>query len=132
MGRLFSLTYPTASALLAIRNGHRYRFDIMDLVMPEMPKLETTEVIQKFHPDAKILMLTSTSRQEQIMSAKDLEVVTYLLKPVKIPQFMQAVHETLGRALTDDPIRVPRRDRLSLLNGRAKHPLRSLADELTV
>ena len=24
MGRLFSLTYPTATVLLAIRNGHRY------------------------------------------------------------------------------------------------------------
>jgi len=30
MGRLFSLTYPTASVLLAIRGGHRYGFDIMD------------------------------------------------------------------------------------------------------
>ena len=29
MGRLFSLTYPTASVLLAIRSGHRYGFDIM-------------------------------------------------------------------------------------------------------
>jgi PadR family transcriptional regulator PadR len=30
MGRLFSLTYPTAAVLLAIRGGHRYGFDIMD------------------------------------------------------------------------------------------------------
>ena len=30
MGRLFSLTYPTAAVLLAIRSGHRYGFDIMD------------------------------------------------------------------------------------------------------
>lgn len=132
MGRLFSLTYPTASGLLVIRSGHRYRFDIMDLVMPEMTKLETTEVIQKFYPDAKVLMRASTSRREKIMSAKDLGVVNYLLKSVKILQLMQAVNETLGRALTADPIRVPRRDRLLLLNGRVKHPLRSLADELTV
>jgi DNA-binding PadR family transcriptional regulator len=30
MGRLFSFTYPTAAVLLAIRQGHRYGFDIMD------------------------------------------------------------------------------------------------------
>jgi DNA-binding PadR family transcriptional regulator len=30
MGRLFSLTYPTAAVLLAIRAGHRYGFDVMD------------------------------------------------------------------------------------------------------
>lgn len=28
--RLFSLTYPTAAVLLAIRAGHRYGFDLMD------------------------------------------------------------------------------------------------------
>ena len=31
MGRLFSLTYPTAAVLLAIESGHRYGFDIMDV-----------------------------------------------------------------------------------------------------
>ena len=30
MGRLFSMTYPTATVLLAIRHGHRYGFDVMD------------------------------------------------------------------------------------------------------
>ena len=30
MGRLFSLTYPPAAVLLAIRQGHRYGFDVMD------------------------------------------------------------------------------------------------------
>ena len=69
---------------------------IMDLVMPEMSGLEATEAIRKYDPDAKVLMLTSTSRREEIISAKDLGVVNYLLKPVKIPQLMQAVNETLG------------------------------------
>ncbi len=30
MGRRFSLTYPTAAVLLAVRHGHRYGFDVMD------------------------------------------------------------------------------------------------------
>jgi len=69
---------------------------IMDLVMPEMSGLEATEAIRKYDPHAKVLMLTSTSRREEILTAKDLGVVNYLLKPVKIPQLMEAVHDTLG------------------------------------
>ncbi len=52
MGRLFSLTYPTATVLLAIRNGHRYGFDIMDAtglpdgtVYPILRRLERRGVL---------------------------------------------------------------------------------------
>ena len=52
MGRLFSLTYPTATVLLAIRNGHRYGFDIMDAtglpdgtVYPLLRRLERRGVL---------------------------------------------------------------------------------------
>ncbi len=53
MGRLFSLTYPTATVLLAIRNGHRYGFDIMDAtglpdgtVYPLLRRLERRGVLE--------------------------------------------------------------------------------------
>ena len=52
MGRLFSLTYPTAAVLLAIRGGHRYGFDIMDAtglpdgtVYPILRRLERRGVL---------------------------------------------------------------------------------------
>ena len=52
MGRLFSLTYPTAAVLLAIRTGHRYGFDIMDAtglpdgtVYPILRRLERRGVL---------------------------------------------------------------------------------------
>ena len=52
MGKLFSLTYPTATVLLAIRNGHRYGFDIMDAtglpdgtVYPLLRRLERRGVL---------------------------------------------------------------------------------------
>ena len=52
MGRLFSLTYPTAAVLLAIRNGYRYGFDIMDAtglpdgtVYPILRRLERRGVL---------------------------------------------------------------------------------------
>ena len=52
MGRLFSLTYPTAAVLLAIRARHRYGFDIMDAtglpdgtVYPILRRLERRGVL---------------------------------------------------------------------------------------
>ena len=52
MGRLFSITYPTATVLLAIRLGHRYGFDIMDAtglpdgtVYPLLRRLERRGVL---------------------------------------------------------------------------------------
>jgi PadR family transcriptional regulator PadR len=53
MGRLFSLTYPTAAVLLAIRNGHCYGFDVMDAtglpdgtVYPILRRLERRGVLE--------------------------------------------------------------------------------------
>lgn len=52
LGTLFSLTYSTAAVLLAIRRGHRYGFDIMDVtglpdgtVYPILRRLERRGVL---------------------------------------------------------------------------------------
>lgn len=52
MGKLFNLTYPTAAVLLAIREGHRYGFDVMDAtglpdgtVYPILRRLERRGVL---------------------------------------------------------------------------------------
>lgn len=52
MGKLFSLTYPTAAVLLAIHHGHRYGFDVMDAtglpdgtVYPILRRLERRGVL---------------------------------------------------------------------------------------
>ena len=59
MGRLFSLTYPTAAVLHAIRSGHRYGFDIMDAtglpdgtVYPLLRRLERRGVLSGAWEDA--------------------------------------------------------------------------------
>jgi DNA-binding PadR family transcriptional regulator len=58
---LFSLTYPTAAVLLAIRNGHRYGFDVMDAtglpdgtVYPILRRLERRGVLVGRWEDAGI------------------------------------------------------------------------------
>jgi DNA-binding PadR family transcriptional regulator len=66
MGRLFSLTYPTAAVLMAIRAGHRYGFDIMDAtglpdgtVYPILRRLERAAVLEGAWEDE------ATARGEQ-------------------------------------------------------------------
>ena len=53
MGKLFKITYPTAAVLLAIREGHRYGFDVMDAtglpdgtVYPILRRLERRGVLE--------------------------------------------------------------------------------------
>jgi DNA-binding PadR family transcriptional regulator len=66
MGKLFSLTYPTAAVLLAIRQGHRYGFDLMDAtglpdgtVYPILRRLERRGVLAGAWEDE------ATARAEQ-------------------------------------------------------------------
>lgn len=61
MGRLFSFTYPTAAVLLAIRQGHRYGFDLMDAtglpdgtVYPLLRRLERRGVLTAAWEDEKV------------------------------------------------------------------------------
>lgn len=52
MERLLNITYPTAAVLLAIRNGHEYGFDVMDVtglpdgtVYPILRRLERRGIL---------------------------------------------------------------------------------------
>ncbi|MDE0898207.1 MAG: hypothetical protein OSA81_04250 [Longimicrobiales bacterium] len=61
MGQLFSLTYPTATVLIAICSGHRYGFDIMDAsALPDgtlyllLPRLERRAVLDAKWDSAEI------------------------------------------------------------------------------
>jgi CheY-like chemotaxis protein len=53
----------------------------MDLIMPKMSGLEAIQAIRRFHPEACFVMLTSSSRRDQVLTAKKLGVAAYLLKP---------------------------------------------------
>ncbi len=68
---------------------------IMDQVMPEMTGLEAVAEIHGVNSQAPILMLTSSSRKDEVLSARSLGVLTYLLKPVQPARLLQAVREVL-------------------------------------
>ena len=64
---------------------------IMDLIMPEMGGLEAMEIIRKKDPQAKFVVLTSSSRRDQVLHARKLGVTSYLIKPFNPEMLMKHV-----------------------------------------
>jgi len=69
---------------------------IMDMVMPVMGGLDSIVDIRESTPDAKFIVLTSTSRKDEIITAKTLGVLKYVIKPVTdIHKFINDIRESL-------------------------------------
>jgi CheY-like chemotaxis protein len=56
---------------------------LMDLVMPEMGGLDAMSAIREQHPEARFIVLTSSSRRDEVQAARDIGVDAYLIKPFK-------------------------------------------------
>ena len=71
---------------------------IMDMVMPVMGGLDSIVDIRESTPDAKFIILTSTSRKDEIITAKTLGVLKYIIKPITdIPKFINDIREALKK-----------------------------------
>jgi len=68
---------------------------IMDLVMPEMGGLDAIMEIKQKKPEAKFIVMTSTSRKDEIVTAKTLGVLEYIIKPLKLSDFLSTVRRVL-------------------------------------
>lgn len=69
---------------------------IMDLSMPNMGGLEAMQQIRRLDQHARFMVLTSTARRDEELIAKSLNVVSYVIKPVQIKEFVAIVKEALG------------------------------------
>ncbi|SDT84395.1 response regulator [Desulfobacula phenolica] len=68
---------------------------LMDINMPKMNGLESIIHIKEFHPKAKFIILSSSSRKDEIITAKTLNVSGYLIKPVEADQLIKRVSNIL-------------------------------------
>jgi len=68
---------------------------VMDQVMPNLNGLDAILEIRDQAPDAKFIMLTSTSRQDEVLTARTLGVVQYLLKPLDLNRLLKAISDGL-------------------------------------
>lgn len=83
----------------AVEKFQNFRPDltIMDINMPRLSGLEAIVRIQEFAPQAKFIMMTSSSRQDEVMTARTLKVCAYLIKPVQMRDLLDRVkHAIVG------------------------------------
>jgi CheY-like chemotaxis protein len=82
-----------ADGLEAIERHGEFRPDVtlMDVVMPRLGGLDAIARIRERTAEGKFIVLTSTSRRDEVITAKTLGVHGYLLKPVRMPQLLEAV-----------------------------------------
>lgn len=73
----------------------RPHLTIMDLNMPHKGGLEAIQEISQEDPQARFIVLTSTARRDEEMIARTQNVLAYVIKPVKIHEFLLLVTETL-------------------------------------
>ena len=74
----------------------RPHLTIMDLNMPHVGGLEAIQEISQRDPQARFIVLTSTARRDEEMIARSRNVLAYVLKPVKIHEFLLLVREVLN------------------------------------
>jgi CheY-like chemotaxis protein/CheY-specific phosphatase CheX len=61
---------------------------IMDLIMPKMGGLEAIAGIRDMNPTVHIIVLTSTSKKDEVAAAAALKVKGYIKKPVQMEQLL--------------------------------------------
>ena len=77
----------------AIEQFARHRPDVtlMDLQMPEMDGLDALEAIRGKDPEARIVVLTTSKQEQDIVSSYALGANAYVRKPVDFSAFADAV-----------------------------------------
>jgi two-component system chemotaxis response regulator CheY len=67
---------------------------IMDITMPEMDGIEATAKILSSHPDARIIVATSSATKDLVLRARTAGARAYILKPVNLDK-LRATLETV-------------------------------------
>lgn len=68
---------------------------ILDLTMPEMNGLETTEVLKREYPDVKIIILTVHNEERHIVKMVGMGVNGYLVKNAEIEEVIKAIESVI-------------------------------------
>ena len=101
--------------LLVAKNGQEalnlFRLHKVDLVLTDilMPKMNGIELIDNIrsssiHPDVPVVITTAHTETKYLLDAIRLRVDGYILKPINIEEFLQAIHKAILPFLQADEI----------------------------
>lgn len=86
-----SFTNPI-TALQAL-DQHEIDVIFLDVQMPELTGVQFAKIVKGKYP-----VILTTAYEEYALLGYELDIVDYLLKPISIERFQQAIHKLLGRA----------------------------------
>ena len=69
---------------------------LLDVQMPELTGVQFAKIVK-----GKCSVILTTAYEEYALQGYELDVVDYLLKPISIERFQQAIHKLLGRRSTN-------------------------------
>ena len=71
---------------------------IMDLVMPKMGGLEAIGHIRELDPSVHIIVLTSSSKKDEVLKAAGYKVKGYIRKPIKMDHILELAKSCFSRS----------------------------------
>jgi PAS domain S-box-containing protein len=78
---------------LAMFKTHSPDIVITDIMMPVMDGLDMAKAIKHLNPDVPIIVTTAFNHNEYFLRAIELGISKYVLKPIKICQFLESVKD---------------------------------------
>lgn len=84
-----------SNAIEAIKLYEQYHFDIIitDIQMPRLNGLEFIQRIRKKDDKTQVIVISAFSHKEYLLKAIELQLVKYLIKPVKETQLYDALQQ---------------------------------------
>lgn len=91
---------------LKLYEENKPSFIITDIEMPEMDGLEFINTIRKKDSQIPIIIATAYSNKEYLFSAIKLQLIEYLVKPIQLDLFIQAL-ESVALSLEKNRLSLP-------------------------
>ena len=94
----YEVVATAADGAQALRVAGAARPDVvvLDLQLPDMSGVEVTQGLRAAHPAARVLVLSASGEQQDVLDAVKAGAVGYLLKSAARPEFLDAVRRTAG------------------------------------
>lgn len=89
--------------LTKLEESHGIDLVLMDIEMPVLDGIETTQIVKQKYPHIKIIMLTAFDNDENIFNAIKAGADGYLLKEIQPKELYQGIMETLDGGAAMNP-----------------------------
>jgi DNA-binding NarL/FixJ family response regulator len=89
--------------LIKLEDNHNLNLILMDIEMPVLNGIETTQMVKQKYPHIKIIMLTAFDNDEHIFNAIKAGADGYLLKEINPQDLYNGIKETLNGGAAMNP-----------------------------